>query len=318
MKTFFIPKKIDQNTLALLKQIFYGVLAISVAVGVITLIWYGTRLSAVTITEVQVEGGQTINHEAVSQLAAGQLEGEYVGLVPKRFAWMYPKQEIAAALTGIERIEDIEVSRINGNTVLVSFDEFLPDSLWCPTVESNECVFIDEFGYAYAKSPMLDGGSFLRFVHNSVTPEVGKSLVTAEDYALLKQLADSLFAQGWFISHIEVDAARDAFLRVVGGGEFKVTLTQEPEQTVNNLMVVLTSDEFSDVKPGGFQYIDLRFGNKVFVNEEKPSAEVDAESEVLPEETEVITDELEEIESEPEPEVELEAETAASDDAAGE
>jgi len=37
--------------------------------------------------------------------------------------------------------------------------------------------------------------------------------------------------------------------------------------TVNNLNVVLTSDEFTDIQPGGFQYIDLRFGNKVFVNE---------------------------------------------------
>jgi hypothetical protein len=60
---------------------------------------------------------------------------------------------------------------------------------------------------------------------------------------------------------------RDAFLHIVDGGELKVTLTQEPQVTVNNLNVVLTSEEFKGVQPGNFQYIDLRFGNKVFVNE---------------------------------------------------
>ena len=44
-----------------------------------------------------------------------------------------------------------------------------------------------------------------------------------------------------------------------------------PEETVANLRSILASDEFNDLQPGSFQYIDLRFGNKVFVNKEDPS-----------------------------------------------
>ena len=36
---------------------------------------------------------------------------------------------------------------------------------------------------------------------------------------------------------------------------------------VENLLVVLASPEFSHLNPGNFSYIDLRFGEKVFVNE---------------------------------------------------
>jgi hypothetical protein len=49
---------------------------------------------------------------------------------------------------------------------------------------------------------------------------------------------------------------------------------------INNLMAVISSPDFSHLKPGNFQYIDLRYGNKVFVNEEEV---------VVPEEFDVVS-----------------------------
>jgi hypothetical protein len=34
-----------------------------------------------------------------------------------------------------------------------------------------------------------------------------------------------------------------------------------------NLKTILASEEFAHIAPGEFQYIDLRFGDKVFVRE---------------------------------------------------
>jgi len=278
VKSPFPLKKINPDTRALLKQIFLGV-GIIITVGcVLTLIWHGTRAESVTLTTVEVIGGETINHTAVRVLALAELEGQYAGFIPKRFAWLYPKSAIALAVAEVPRIHSIEVERLDGQTVVVSFLEYWPDALWCVTLAAENCVFLDETGYAYAQSPTLDGGSLLRFIHTSQTPELGQSLVIKSDFLLLNRLTDLLAEQGWFVSHVEVDQARDAFLHVVGGGEFKVTLTQSPDETVENLFVVLTSKEFVDLAPGTFQYIDLRFGNKVFINEEEPVLEEAATS----------------------------------------
>lgn len=295
MKSLPKIKKIDPDTKALLKQFFFGFLALAITAGILTAIWYGTRAEAVTLVGVEVVGGQTISHDEVRAYALSELDGQYAGFVPRRFAWLYPQDDIESAVSQVKRIHSIDVSRIDSRTVLVSFEEFLPDSLWCESLVSSECVFLDELGFAYASSPSLHGGSFLRFVHNSKAPAVGESLVLGGDYQLLGRLTSLLSEQGWFVSHVEVDAARDAFLHVVDGGEFKVTLTQSPDETADNLFVVLTSPEFSDLEPGNFQYIDLRFGNKVFINEEPPALEMVATS--TPE---------------------TETETATSSDAAGE
>jgi len=297
-------QKIDANTLVMLKQVAVGLLVISGVILILTAIWYGTRVQSLTLSKVEVYGGQTISHEKVSNLALGELQGEYIGFIPRAFAWLYPQSEITAALSSIERIHSIEVDRSNGSTLHVTFQEYLPGAFWCKTLLAVECVFIDDSGYAYAPAPNLAGGSLLRFIHTSQAPEIGTQLTSPEDFLLLNQLTDKLFEKDWFVSHIEIDKVRDAFLHIVGGGEFKVTLTQGPEVTVSNLNVVLTSEEFKDVQPGNFQYIDLRFGNKVFVNEvpliELTEATLASESEseeISSTDTEVAAEEETEISS---------------------
>ncbi len=66
---------------------------------------------------------------------------------------------------------------------------------------------------------------------------------------------------------------------MVGGSELKTVASKDAQETIDNLLVVLASEEFAHLKPGNFQYIDLRFGNKVFVNEELAVPEEEAASE---------------------------------------
>jgi hypothetical protein len=268
-----VLRKIDPNTLVMLKQIGLGVLVISVVALILTGVWFGARMDSLTLTKTEVFGGQTISHELVSDLALQQLEGEYAGFIPRSFAWLYPRQDIIDVVSMVNRIHSVGVDTTDWNTVHITFEEYLPEALWCKTLLALECVFVDDSGFAYSTSPDLTGGSMLRFIHTSKDPKIGELLTSPEDFVLLKQLADLLVENGWFVSHIEIDKVRDAFLHIVDGGELKVTLTQPPQDTVDNLNVVLTSDEFKELEPGNFQYIDLRFGNKVFINEEDFVAE---------------------------------------------
>lgn len=300
-------QKLDTNTLVMLKQVGFGFLLIFGTALILTAVWYGTRLESLTISQVEVQGGETISHDKVTALVTSQLEGEYAGFIPRTFAWLYPKKEIISAVSAVERIHSIRVERTSGSALLVSFDEYLPEALWCKTLRAIECVFIDAQGRAYGTSPNLAGGSLVRFIHTSQAPKKGKLLTSAEDFQLLQGLTQLLEENSWYVSHVEIDKVRDAFLHIVDGGEFKVTLTQDPEVTVNNLNAVLTSEEFNGLQPGNFQYIDLRFGNKVFVNEEAPVEEVVSEETVT--ETEgADTDENSDSETE----------TATSGDAAEE
>jgi hypothetical protein len=278
-------KQIDPNTLLLLKNIGIGVLVISAVALMFTAVWYGTRLSAVTIIDVEAHGGETIDVTVVERTAQEILDGDYLGVIPYRFAWLYPKEQLREKISEIERVYNVTLKVQARKTLLINFDEYVPYALWCQSLEEQKCVFLDADAYGFAHAPQLSGGNFMRFVTSGRTPTPGETLVEADSFANLETLVTLLEQQGWFISHIEIDQVGDVFLAVVGGGEFKVLASDDPVKVVENLLVVLESEQFQHIAPGNFQYIDLRFGNKVFVNEELAMPETDIASE-----TEVTAD----------------------------
>lgn len=260
-------RRMNPNTVLIIRQVLIGVMIFSFLGLLILSIWYSTRIEVLTLTEVEVSGGETISHEEVKKIVWSKLNGTYLGLVPRVFALTYPEEDIVASLGEIDRIKDIKVHRDGGEALLVTFDEYTPEALWCSNGESPHCVFLDENGYAFSASPKLSGGAFVRFGKIGEEPEVGQSVLLLEDYKTATKLVQLLENAGWYVSQADVDRADDVYMQIVDGGELKASLKQDPTETVNNLLVVLGSDDFAHIAPGNFKYIDLRFGNKVFVNE---------------------------------------------------
>ncbi len=279
MKQLKRKKRLNPNTLQLIKQIVGGVLFLILIALLVFSVRYITRLPALTIQTVEVYGGETISRELVKTLIETELEGEYLRFIPKRFSLLYPKQAIVDSVQGIDRIKDLSIERKTRNLLEIDFDEYVPDSLWC-SADSSHCVFLDSSGYAFAKAPSLTGGSFLRLNKLGVTPVTDVQALDLLSYTQVKELVSLFEENSWYINSVAVDVAGDAYLTLTDGGELKVALKDPAEQIVDNLFVVLSSPEFIDIGPGDFEYIDLRFGNKVFVNEKGSEVATSTEDEL--------------------------------------
>jgi len=232
-------------------------------------IWFGTRLEAFTVSEVKVFGGQTVDHEEIISLVEKNLQGTYLGLIPKKFTLMYPKQNIVESVETVERVYDVMVQRNDRRVLEVSFSEFSPKALWCQGAESDECIFLDETGYAFGEAPDLAGGSLVRFISSGSDIEVGARFSDEQVFSKLFIFVESLSEFGWFVSQVELDQVGDAFVQLGQNSEIKITTAEDPQTLVYNLTTVTASEDFNHLTPGNFQYIDLRYGNKVFINEEE-------------------------------------------------
>lgn len=261
------------ETILLIKQIFIGLLVFSVVGLIVTGVWYGTRMNNFTITEVVVSGGSTIDKSEVRELALDELKDTYFGLVPKQFIYFYPHDQILTAVNKVERIKDVVVKRLDSQTITITYNEYSPDALWCKVGTAGECLFLDENGYAFAQAPELEGSSLLRYYNLQTPPTKGQSIADEADYLASRYFSDQLASDGWFINQIEIDAVRDVFYTLEQGGEIKATLKEEVEKTLSHLNTIRQSKEFKHLKPGNFQYIDLRFGTKIFVNEKLETKE---------------------------------------------
>jgi hypothetical protein len=282
------PKKrhrpIDPATLHLIKQISWGVLSFCVVALLLTGVWYITRLPVFTIATVTATGGVTIDTTEIERKVETVLEGSYLKFIPRRFAFLYPYEAIVSEVQKVPRIKDVVVQRVDRQAIMITFGEYVPEALWCASTESDECVFLDSMGYAFGEAPDLRGGSLVRYYSLQDDLAIGESPFYGETYRVTKSFTDALAETGWYVKSVEVDSAADAFYTLVGGGELKVSLKDEVSRTLSFLATVRESEEFAHLEPGNFEYIDLRFGTKVFVNE--VSAELESATSTVTEEIE--------------------------------
>ncbi|MCA9365372.1 hypothetical protein KC723_00610 [Candidatus Kaiserbacteria bacterium] len=262
-------RNMNPQTVMFIKQGLFG-LALFTFIGFLGLaIWYGTRVEFLTINNIEVVGGESVSHEEVLEKTNQVLEGHYFSIVPYRFSWWYPEKQIASNIKEIERINNIRVEKISPTDLRIIFDEFIPYALWCNENDKEDCLFIDRTGYAFTSAPNLKGEVFVRYYTLARAPLRTDTVADREVVKTIDWYIDNLKNQlNLYVVSVELDLAGDAFIILSGGGELKVNLSDDKNKIIDNLRVILESADFNHIEPGNFQYIDLRFGNKIFVNEE--------------------------------------------------
>ncbi len=251
------------------RQVLRGTIRLLIIGTLLTLTWYVTRLPMFTLREVSISGGETIPHEVVRARVLTELTGAYFLIVPKRFSYLYPHDRITEVVGNIPRVHSVEVGRNSETELHVSFSEYVPYALWCAGEADVPCWFMDENGYAFAEAPRLTGGTLVRHtVEGSVELNEGLAIDTEKLRALERFVERAETELGLRITALAHKKNGDIELFINGGGAIFISGTKDIEATFENLRTVLAAPEFEHLEPGNFRYIDVRFDNKVFVNEE--------------------------------------------------
>jgi len=250
-------------------QLIVGV-SLVVLIGIlVTTVWHVTRIQSAQITKIEVHGGFTIPHSKIKELATQTLQGTYFKLIPRSFRLLYPKRDIINSVESLPRLKNIEIDVVDTQTLVIFFEEYTPEALWCMDYESKSCLFLDSTGYSFAEAPALNGGAFIRYVDSGIVPEIKKSGFSRE-FIKETQLFSELLAEelDLYVIYIERVENLDILYTVSGGGILKVSQSMASADSFENLRSILGSEDFIHLQNGAFQYIDLRFGDKIFLNEE--------------------------------------------------
>lgn len=249
-------------------QIIVGLVLAIVIGGMTTAIWYIARIPSLQITSVEVIGGSTIDHETVQTLAEEALTGSYYRIVPHTFAPLYPEARVIERIKTQPRVKEVRLERTN-QTLMVAFDEYQPVALWCEAVDAETCLFLDSTGYAFAAAPFLTGSAFIRYVSRGAVPALKQSGFSASFMDTTTRFTERLEAElNLYVTEVVRKDDVDVSYVLAGGAEIKVSERMSADETFNNLQTILTAKDFTALADGSFHYIDLRFGDKVFVSEE--------------------------------------------------
>ncbi len=221
-----------------------------------------THLPFLQVYEVTVSGQKTLASSTVAGYIHEQIAGYYLLVVPKRNIFIYPKRAIADGL--LKQFPELRAADVHADdfhTIAAELVEREPKALWC---EGTRCFLMDQTGVVYAYTGGEDkfvsyrgateGESLPR---QYLAPDMFESLFALVD-AVSQKLPDTP------VEEVTVDSHQDGEATLSNGFRLRFALNDAGGDVFERFTLALTSEPFLENDLSQFEYLDLRFGDKLY------------------------------------------------------
>jgi hypothetical protein len=228
-------------------------------VGGVVSLFYVERLK---IKDVIVEGVETVNRDALVSEVRGVLNEKTLWFIPKDRLFLLPKEEIKSVLTDkFIKIKTVELPDKFNQALIVLVKERKPRALLCD-LDNKNCAFLDETGFVYEEAPFFSSGIFPIFTdHRDQKPVVGGFLLGEKETERVLRFINTV-EEKHPVSRVCIKEGGVYEIYTEIGWYLILESEDDWELVYDNLTVSLS--ELLEKDQERLDYIDLRFGNKVF------------------------------------------------------
>jgi len=246
--------------------IILSIAFISIVIGLIFLL----RMESIQIRENNIIGTNIIDKNEILEEVQDSLSGNYLWVIPKSNTFLYSVRKLNDIL--IEKfpgIFSLDVSRDGLKKISIKIEERKPEALWCKDSQESEipeCYFVDVTGRVFAKAPFFSGNVYFVYkgVLNNENP-LGAQIFNSQDFSIfqsfIKQIESKLNLS---VIGVEIKDKEDFDLQLSSGSRVLLNRGTSYEDMYNNIYSVVKSERFSTSSLDNLEYIDMRFGNKIY------------------------------------------------------
>jgi len=238
--------------------------------------------SFVRITGVVVSGAAGVLPDIIKSAVEKDIAGAYLWVYPKNNIVLYPKSTIHNhLLTQFPTLKSADVHLnppIGGlHTLYVTVVERKPTALWCGfEASSSNCFLLDENGLVYAPAPHYSGDAYIKYAGTEFSGGLPWHYLTGQEFHSLSALVEAIvkLARGAYASGgresadrvvtVSVDTSNDVHIHFAGGFELLFGLHDDSGQLFERFSLALSAAPFTTHALGEFEYLDLRFGDKLY------------------------------------------------------
>lgn len=243
-----------------------------------------SHLKSLQIDKISVSGQEVLKEEDISKKTLDILSDNFLLFFSRGNKFIYTKNYLMASLkTTFPRIKDIDISRGEGNEIVISLSEREGKYIWCgekppsytDRFQKQDCYFVDETGFVFAESPYFTSGIYFTFYGGKITEDgpIGNYFHDFEKVNNLISLIE-LFEKEGINSHslyIKEIGQYELFLDIytTTGDYAKIVFSDDVsfDDIANKVILTFRSDEFSEKyksQKSSLGYIDARFDNRIF------------------------------------------------------
>lgn len=223
-----------------------------------------SHLPFLHIREVAVSGVETLATTTVLSAVESRIAGYDLLVIPKRNIFLYPKRDIAADLLArFPELRSVEVRAQNFHSIAVSVVEREPKARWCPDAPGQGCYLMDQEGVVYAPA---ESDALVAYRGAAEGEDLPRRYLDARTFESLFTLIDALSqsVSDTPVISVSVDVHHDVEATLANGFVLKFALYDAGGDVFERFGLALQSEPFTKRELVEFEYLDLRFGDKLY------------------------------------------------------
>ena len=232
---------------------------------------YISRSEELNISKIEIIGNKIIDASAVKIVVEKEIAGHYFWFFPKANILIYPKNSIKQELYNkFQKLKEVNLYIKERKTVEVYVSEREGKYVWCKNSSiSEQCYFLDDSGYIFGEAPYFSGEVYFKFYGPA---DIGTYFLE-ENFRQLIYFRDFLTAKGIKSISLSVLENKDAKISLTSANKslkepyiiFKIN--SDFQKIAENFETALDTEPLMSNfknKYSSLEYIDLRFGDKVY------------------------------------------------------
>lgn len=215
------------------------------------------------IKKISIEGNSSIDQEKIMTEISGHLLSKQLEIFPKDNILILPKKEIInGLLEKFPRLKTVSLSKNFPNAISVKVEERNNEALFCFKNKDEGCAFIDKDGFVFEKAPYFSPGVYLTFLEEATsTWKSSFQVISEEQFKKIIDFKNLLAGEG--IKILQIIIKKEGIYQLQTNEGWSILLNEKNDSQLTYQNLKTTLDQIKD-KRKNLDYIDLRFGNKVF------------------------------------------------------
>jgi len=247
-----------------IKKYASRLLKVAVVVAIILGPIFVLRANFLQIKNIEVVGGEATLRDNINDTAYSFVRGNKFLFIPKSNILLLDEKDLAFALSSqFTRIESVEVNKKLDKTVEISIKERASDFLWC---RGEECFHMSKEGLVFSvfdeSDDSLRAGKII-FRGGIEGDPIMKSFAIPEKMQDYLKMIETLKSFRLEVSALNIESVEKMVVDTNIGNIFLNPRDLDLSLSVQNAVTLI--EEVKSKNPTAhFNYIDARFGNKVF------------------------------------------------------
>ena len=241
---------------------FFAFLLLCILIGLVFIL----RMQMFNISDVQVGGLQSFSTQDVVNEVNSQIDGSYAFILPRKNIFFYPKGQIEKDLLNkFSTFASVDIKIVDTNKIEISVTEKNAVAVDCPNEQVildktyTGCLFMDSNARTFQNVVGEPDQSLIRFIDSNLGS--ASSSISSSTINQVGRILSDLNSRNLIIQYVKVPDVKSIEFQVLNNGKI-ILATPVNDDLIGILDTALKTKPLSDNV--AFEYIDVRFGNKVF------------------------------------------------------